>query len=294
MWINVVLLAFVIITWGYSWILMKVGLKFLSPFTFATWRCGIGGLAMLPILYIKGSRWPKGKKWLDYMVVGLFQTTAMFGFMLYGMQFVTAGKTSVLLYTMPIWTVTITHFFLGEKITTKRLTGAVLGTAGIVCILGWDTILKQNLKTLVGEILILIGAISWAISNIWVKRRMSEEDPYVINGLQMLLGTLGLIVLSLPKEHLFNINWTWTLTGILLFTSIIASTVNFTIWFYLLGKLDIHTTTFSSMLVPVFGLILDWIHLGNKLDTGILVGGVLILAGIYRVSNQRSHSDNSS
>ena len=71
-----------------------------------------------------------------------------------------------------------------------------------------------------------------------------------------------------------------------MFTGLIASAVDFTIWFYLLKNLDIKITTFSSMLVPVFGLIFDWMILGNRLDAGVIIGGALILLGIYKVSKK--------
>ena len=61
--IDLALLTFAIITWGYSWVLMKLGLQYAEPLTFATWRCAIGGLAMIPILYVKAASLPKGRKW---------------------------------------------------------------------------------------------------------------------------------------------------------------------------------------------------------------------------------------
>ncbi|HXG31170.1 MAG TPA: DMT family transporter [Thermodesulfobacteriota bacterium] len=288
MGLNIALLIFVIVTWGYSWVLMKIGLRFMGPLTFATWRCLLGGLAMIPVLYMKGVPWPPRGRLFDYAAVGFFQTTAMFGFILYGMRFVTAGKTAVLLYTMPIWTSFLVHFYLKERLTAQRWLGVVIGTVGILCILGWDTLVKQNLKILLGEFLVIVAAVSWAVANIWVKKRMIREDSYMVNGLQMLIGSVGLALISLPTEGLLNVTWTWLSVGVILFTGIVASTINFTIWFYLLRKLDIHTATFSSMLVPVFGLLFDWLQLGNRLDTGVIIGGILILVGIYQISNQKS------
>jgi drug/metabolite transporter (DMT)-like permease len=286
MGLNIALLVFVIITWGYSWVLMKIGLGFMKPLTFASWRCAVGGLAMLPLIYMKGTPWPKGEKWLDYLAVGIFQTTGMFGFMLYGMQFVSAGKTAVLLYTMSIWTSLLVHFYLKEKLNSSQWFGVVMGGMGILCILGWDTLVNQSMGILFGEFLIIIGAISWAMANVWVKKRMANENAYMVNGIQMLIGTAGLILISLPTEGLFNIEWTLISTSIILFTGVVASAINFTIWFFLIKRLDINTATFSSMLVPVFGLLFDWIQLGNKLDLGVIIGGILILIGIYQVSNK--------
>ncbi len=278
------LLVFTITTWGYSWVLMKMGLGYAEPFTFAAWRCAIGGVAMIIFVRVKSIEWPKLEKLPDYLMIAIFQTTLMFGLMLYGMKYVTAGKTSVLLYTMPIWTIFLVHFYLKERLNRGKWLGVALGTIGIVCILGWDTLVHQNSEILFGELLIIGGAISWAVSNIWVKKRMGGENIYMVSTLQLAFGALGLALLAIPTEGLINIEWNAHSIYILLFTGLIASAVDFTIWFYLLKNLDIKITTFSSMLVPVFGLIFDWAILGNGLDAGVLVGGALILIGIYKVS----------
>ncbi|MEE8298463.1 MAG: DMT family transporter [Thermodesulfobacteriota bacterium] len=280
------LLVFTITTWGYSWVLMKMGLGYAEPFTFAAWRCAIGGVAMIIFVRVKSIEWPKLEKLPDYLMIAIFQTTLMFGLMLYGMKYVTAGKTSVLLYTMPIWTIFLVHFYLKERLNRGKWLGVALGMIGIVCILGWDTLVHQNSEILFGELLIIGGAISWAVSNIWVKKRMGGENIYMVSSLQLSIGAIGLALLAIPTEGILNIEWNAYSIYILLFTGLIASAVDFTIWFYLLKNLDIKITTFSSMLVPVFGLIFDWAILGNRLDGGVIVGGALILIGIYQTSRK--------
>lgn len=280
------LLIFTITTWGYSWVLMKMGLEYAEPFTFAAWRCGIAAVAMIIFVSVKSIKWPKMNKLPDYFAIGIFQTTLMFGLMLYGMKYVTAGKTSVLLYTMPIWTMFMVHFYLKERLNTAKWIGVAIGTIGIICILGSDTLVHQDSEILIGEVLIIAGAISWAVSNIWVKKRMGGENIYMVSTLQLTIGAIGLALLAIPTEGLLVIDWNAHSLYILLFTGLIASAVDFTIWFYLLKNLDIKITTFSSMLVPVFGFLFDWAILGNTFDAGEIVGGTLILLGIYQVSRK--------
>ena len=280
------LLIFTIITWGYSWVLMKMGLEYAEPFTFAAWRMIIAAVAMFIYVKWKSIKWPTIKKLPDYAMIALFQTTLTFGLMLYGMKYVTAGKTSVLLYTMPIWTMFMVHFYLKDRLNTAKWIGVAVGTIGILCILGRDTIVYQSSEILFGELLIIGGAIAWAISNVWMKKRMGSENIYMVSTIQLSLGAIGLILLAIPTEGLLYVDWNAHSLYILLFTGIIASAVDFTIWFYLIKNLDIKITTFSSMLVPVFGLIFDWLILGNRLDIGVIVGGALILVGIYQVSKK--------
>jgi drug/metabolite transporter (DMT)-like permease len=284
--INIFLLIFVIVTWGYSWVLMKIGLGYMGPITLAAWRCAIASVVMLIYLKSRSLKWPHPRRWPDFIAVGLFQTTFLFGFMLLGMRHITAGKTSVLLYTMPVWTILLVHFYLKERINYRQWTGVLLGSAGILCILGWDIISKQDPQIFLGEILVLVAAISWAVSNIWVKKRMLGEDIYKISALQLTFGTIGLLIFAIPTHGVFNIEWKARSVYVLLFTGLIASAVDFTIWFHLIKKLDIGITTFSSMLVPIFGLFFDRLILGSRLDWGEAAGGALILVGIYMVSRR--------
>lgn len=283
--LNIALLLFAIITWGYSWVLMKIGIQFMEPFTFATWRCAVGAAAMIPLMLIKGAHRPKAGKWADYTIVGLFQTTGLFALILFGMQFVTAGKTAVLLYTMPFWTSLLAHFYLKQRLVGSRFIGVISGAIGIVCILGWDTLTHQNPTVIFGESLVILAAISWAVANIWMKTRMVGEDPYTVNGLQIMIGTVFLAILAVSTGHgLFAVEWTPMSIFAVVFTGVVATAIDFTIWFFILGRLDTHTAAFSVMLVPVLGLFFDWLQLGTPIDFGVVSGGILILYGVYKVS----------
>ena len=98
--VNILLLAFVIVTWGYSWVLMKQALEYMQPITFVALRIAIGGLVILPFILRNKDFRPASFLNRNYIVLGLLQTTVMFGLIIYGMKFVTAGKTAVVLYTM--------------------------------------------------------------------------------------------------------------------------------------------------------------------------------------------------
>lgn len=283
---NILLLLFTIISWGYSWVLMKQALDYMEPFTFVALRNSLGALCLIPFIYKNKSFNLLNLTNFNYAVIGFLQTFAMFALIIYGMKFVTAGKTSVVLYTMPVWTTVFLHFFLKEKLSRKKWIGVLSGIIGILCILGWDTLAKQNMKILFGELLILLAAVSWAVANLWNRKKLSEESPLVVNGYQLAIGSLLLIILSTSTEGFFIVDWNYHSIFIVLFTGIIASAINFSIWFRLINKLDINVTTFSSLLVPVCGLLFDWAILGTKFDIGLIVGGVFILLGIYKISKK--------
>ena len=146
---------------------------------------------------------------MEYLVLGLLQTTAMFGFIIYGMKFVTAGKTAVVLYTMPVWTSFLLHFFLKERLSGRQWVGVVFGIIGILSILGWDTLIHQNRLIVLGECLILLAAVSWAVANIWIRVRLKSDNPTLLNGYQQLIGVVFLIVLAVSTEGFFRVEWTY-------------------------------------------------------------------------------------
>lgn len=281
---KLLILAFVILTWSYSWVLMKQALQYMMPLTFVALRITVGGLAVLPIIFKRGSLNISFFFKIDHIVLGLLQTTAMFGFLIYGMKFVAAGKTAVVLYTMPIWTSLLLHFFVKERLGRQQWLGCLSGLIGIVFILGWDTLIKQDRDIIFGEIFILLGAISWAVANIWMKLRLKNNNPILLNGYQQIIGVIFLIILAISTEGFLKVEWTYFSIYTILFTGVIASAVNFSFWFYLMNTSDMNVTAYSSLLVPVCGLVLDWAILGTKLDAGLIIGGGFIILGIYRIS----------
>ncbi len=285
---KVVLLIFTIITWGYSWILMKQSLKYMEPFTFISLRHAVAAVVLLPFIFSHRSFGLKNFKNPHFLIIGLTQTAAMMAFIIYGMKFVTAGKTSVIVYTMPVWTSLLLHFVLKEKLNHAKWYGVALGLTGTICILGWDTVSVQNREIILGEALIILAAVCWAGANIWNRTKLGNESPFIVNGYQLFYGAIILVILAYVTEGSFKVDWNYHSVFIVLFTGIVASAINFSIWFYLINNYDINITTASSLLVPVVGIILDRIILGTTLDAGVLAGGLLIVLGLYKISTAKN------
>ncbi|NIX15956.1 MAG: EamA family transporter, partial [Candidatus Dadabacteria bacterium] len=86
---KVILLIFTIITWGYSWILMKQSLQYMEPFTFIALRHVVAAVVLLPFMFFHSSFKLKNFSNPHFFLIGLIQTAAMMAFIIYGMKFVT-------------------------------------------------------------------------------------------------------------------------------------------------------------------------------------------------------------
>src|SRR5699024_9957916 len=118
-----VLILLVTLLWGYAWVAMKAILDYMGPFTFTSFRFGIGAFVLFIIIWLSKRQFPIKMYWKPLFIQGILQTAIVFLLVMYGLKFVEAGKSSVLLYSMPMWSSLLAIKFLGEKITTAKLFG---------------------------------------------------------------------------------------------------------------------------------------------------------------------------
>lgn len=286
-WIVWALILLITIIWGYAWVFMKASLGFMGPFTFSAFRFGTGAVTLLLVVWLWKAGKPPRNMWKHLIIVGILQTSIVFLLVMYGMQFVDAGKSSVLLYSMPLWSSIFAVKILGEKISTGKVIGLGIGMLGLLTILGWDIFMVQDPEVIFGEILIVVAAISWAVSNVYYRIKLQDMNKIQVTAYQMLFGTIGIIIASLFAEWGDPVQLTGESIFYILFTGVLASALCFSVWFLLLSTIDMVTATLSTLLVPVFGLFFGWWILEETLTTGIIVGSVLILVGIVVAQTSR-------
>lgn len=279
-WMVWTLILLITIIWGYAWVFMKGSLQYMGPFTFSAFRFGTGTVTLMLVIWLLKIEKPPRRMWKHLIVLGILQTSIVFLLVMYGMQFVNAGKSSVLLYSMPLWSSILAAKFLGEKVTSGKMLGLAAGMLGLLTILGWDIFFVQDLQIIFGEILIMIAAVSWAASNVYYRLKLQDMTQLQVSAYQMLFGTIGIVIATLFAEWGEPVEITGESIFYILFTGVLASALCFTVWFVILSVIDMVSATLSTLLVPVFGLFLGWWILNEQLTGGVIAGSLLIILGI--------------
>lgn len=279
--------------WGIAWVFMKVSLDYMGPFTFSSLRFLSASLFLFIVLLFLKRLALKNIAIRDVMILGLLQTTTVFLLVTYGMKFVDAGKSAILLYTMPIWSGLLAAKFLDEPLTRTKRISMILGAFGLVFIFGFDL---QNLNgsALIGQLLITLAAMGWAVANIFYQRKFSQADRLQVNAYQSLFGALGLTIAALIMENHLPIIISAASVFTVLYTGILASAISFTIWFFLLDVVDTATAAMSVLLVPIFGLLFGAFFLNEAMTINTIIGSLLILTGIVftQFSFEKQHETN--
>ncbi|WP_054951554.1 DMT family transporter [Numidum massiliense] len=276
------LILAITVIWGFAWVLMKVSLQYMGPFTFSALRFGVGSATLFAVLgwHNKKALCPRKIDIARFLLLGTLQTGIVFALVMYSMRFVAAGKSSVLLYSMPLWSIIFAAKFLREKVTRPQVYGVCLGSLGLVLLIGFDIVLVQSARIIFGEALLVLAAMSWGLANVYYKRAFPQTDPLQVCAYQMLFGAAGIALVAVVTEWGRPLTWTGTSLFALLFTGVLASAFCYAVWFFILTVVNTAQATIATLLVPIFGLLFSWLMLDEALTLQMLLGSACILGGI--------------
>ena len=158
--ISIIMVTFI---WGYLWVPMKIRLNYMPPFLFTALRLLIGAIPLFIVQAVRKTKlFPKKADWGKLIIMSTLMCLGYYGLSTFGMQFVSSGLSSVLVYTMPIIISEPAHYFLNERLTAKKTTGFVSGAIGLFIIIGPQIKHLSFDRTVLGEGLIVLAAFFWA------------------------------------------------------------------------------------------------------------------------------------
>lgn len=266
------------LVWGYNWVVMKVALRYAAPFDFAALRASAGAVALLLLLIT--TRGPLRPRHLKLTILlGLLQTTGFVGLVSLALVSGEAGKSAVLVYTMPFWVVLLAPFFLPERIGVRQWTAVSMSMAGLLLMLE-----PWRVKTdLWSGLMAVLAGLSWGVAVIVAKKIpiRRRRELITLAAWQMAFGALPLLFLAfwIPAPP---VRWTWPFIGALAFNTLPANAITWLLWLYILHKLPANITGISTLAVPVIGVLSAWLQLGER-PAGMEWAGIVILLAALAV-----------
>jgi drug/metabolite transporter (DMT)-like permease len=210
----------------------------------------------------------------------MFQTMGFVGLAALALQTGAAGKSAVLAYTMPFWTLLLAGPLLGEKIRGMQWLAVGLAAAGLVGILSpWSETLD-----LAASLYSLGAAFCWGCGNIVAKRMALNGDELVnVSAWQMAIGGVGLTVLALIFDT-EPVRFTASFSLALAYNIVLATAIAWLLWLFALNRLSAGAAGLASLGAPVFSLATAWVQLGEVPTRSEAAGMALILAALAWLS----------
>lgn len=269
------------VIWGYNWVVMKSALHYAGPFQFAAMRTFFGALVLFLVLYVT-RRSMRLTEFPTMLVLGLLQNVGFTGVLMWALVEGGAGKTAVLTYTMPFWTMMFAWPLLGERVHDWQWLAVISAVMGMVFI--FDPLhIKADAFSM---FLAVISGISWALSVIMTKklhRRHPELDLINLTAWPMLLGSLPMVAIAfiVPAPPIM---WAPYLIGAVLFNVILCGAFAWLLWLFALQRLPAGVASMGSMLAPVIGVVAAWIQLNEVPDNMEITGMGLIIFSLILIS----------
>jgi O-acetylserine/cysteine efflux transporter len=277
---DLVLIVAVVALWGFSFVAIKVGLREIPPFALAALRFFLAAVPL--VFFVRRPRMP----WFYIAGYGFAIGVCQFGLLFLGMKLgMPAGLSSLVILVQVFFTAGLAIAFLGDRLRKQDLIGAGIATAGVV-LLGAYRLQSGMTTTLTGFLLVIAGALAWAVGNVVAKRAARyDSDMFALVVWSSLVAPLPLALMSFAFEGGADV-WkavaaasplAW---GCVLLLAWGATLFGFASWARLLHKYPTALVSPFALLIPVSGLASGAIFLGEGLAPLQLAGVVLVLAGL--------------
>lgn len=286
----ILIFSLICLAWGSTWGVIKLGLESLTPFISVGLRFVIASLLILVIMKINGVGVQKDQISVRlYFTMGFGSFVIPFALVYWAEQFVPSGLASVLFAVYPFFVLLFSYLAIPtETISIFRIVGIVFAFSGIVTIF-YDG-LNINLSTYIwGMSAIILSAIMQAAIAVTLKKYGHHLHPLSMNFIPMVLAGVSLILIGLFAEDTSKLVFDSKAIFSVLYLAAFGTVLTFTSYYWLLKRVSVVLLSLIAFITPVVALAIGWVFFDEKLSDRVLLGSILVLAGILfaNVSNLR-------
>jgi drug/metabolite transporter (DMT)-like permease len=278
--------------WGFSFLLIKVGLHDMSPTVLMLIRAA-SGFAALAVFMLMTRRPLLGDAWkrriIPYAVLAVTSGVIPWTLIALGEQSISSGLASILNATTPLWAaVLVTWLIPRDRPSALNYVGVLIGLAGVVILVLPDVTAKGFGASVAGAVVVLLASISYAISALYQRMKLRGFSVYEVS-----VGQLGLTaLLAIPVAAPALPSWHLALpsTAAVIALGVGGSGLAYLLYYYINNSLGPVRATGVTILVPMTAVLWGVVLLGETLSLPIVIGMVVILAGIVLTNVNRRTS----
>ncbi|MBI3122596.1 MAG: DMT family transporter, partial [candidate division NC10 bacterium] len=275
-WRTVAFILFLCTLWGGNMVAMKVGLQGVPPLATGGFRFLLASLSIVLFARVRRvSLTVEPGLWPHLLALGaLF--VVQHGVFFLGLNLTSASRSAVFMFTQPVYTVLLAHFLVpGERLTPTRAGGILLSFMGLLVVFG-ERLGGGNWGTLLGDGLVSVAAVGWALQSIYMKHLVSRTEPFVLTLYQMLIALPWFFLANWLFEPRLVFYVDVRIALAFLYHGSLIAGLTFVAWTTLLRRLQVGQLSAFIFLTPISGVLLSRILLGDPITPGLVAGLVLV------------------
>ena len=272
------LVAFVsfVILGGVNFVAVRFSNRELDPMFGAGFRFALAALLLTAVFTLRKQELPRGRALFGVLLYGLLSFGGAYAFAYYALSYLPAGIGSVIFASMPLFVVILAHFHGLEQFRMRALIGAVVTLGGIAIL---SNPFAEASVPLLPLLAMLASAVIAAEGTVVVKM-FPPVKPLVANAVGMAAGAALLLILSLALGE----NWQLPAipaTQLAVTYLVIASAVMFALFIFVIQRWTAGSAAYMAAVLPLTAVIAAAILLGEPITLTMVLGGLVVLAGVY-------------
>jgi drug/metabolite transporter (DMT)-like permease len=281
---NLLLLLILGTIWGSSYLFIKVAVAEVPVMTLIAGRLLLAATILWLLLWALGKSMPRSRSlWGAYAVMGILSGMLPWALISWGEQYIPSNLAALLQATMPIFTVILATLLAeDEHMTWRRVLGVVIGFIGVSILMVPD--LRRGLQAnLLGQLAVVLSSASYAGAAIFARKRLRGQPPLASTTGQLTMGAFFTLPLSLLIDRPFDLSPSLPAAASWLGLIVLGTVLAYVIYYALLERTNATFVSTVTYVIPINGLMLGALVLGEPLTLALAGSSVLILLGVLLV-----------
>ena len=276
------ILVLLSLIWASAFFNIKIATYSYGPITIAFLRIFFGMIPVLLLCFYKKIKIEVfSKDWKWFAAIGVINLVIPFFLIAYGVQKVQSNLAAILMSTSPLTSTLLAHVFIkNEKINLLKIIGVSVGFAGIVYLFSDDFLINEN--NIFSAFCILMGSLGYVIGGILTLKISKKKNENVTASI-LIWATIILLPICFILEKPWNYNPSVNSLISIIYLGLITTGLAWVLRFKVLKENGLVFQSQVAYLIPIFGVILGYIFLGEIITDKVIIALVAIILGIYLV-----------
>ncbi|MBK6631666.1 MAG: DMT family transporter [Betaproteobacteria bacterium] len=280
-----ILMVVLCAAWGLQQVTIKVANEGISP----VWQGSLRSIGAVFLVWVWAAR--KGLRLFERdgslgpgLLAGVL-FAGEFAFIYWGLNYTSASRGVVFLYTAPFMIALGAHWFLpGEKLRPLQWLGLAFAFAGVVSVFS-ESLGLPTRNQLIGDTMLFLGAVLWAATTLVIKgSRLNKVSPAKTLFYQLAASALVLPVVSVALGEPGVFALTPLVLACLAYQIVLVAFASYLAWFWLVAHYPAGRLAAFSFLTPLFGVLAGALLLAEKVTAALAIALMLVAIGIWLVN----------
>jgi drug/metabolite transporter (DMT)-like permease len=285
----------VILLWGINWPMNKIAMVYMPAIWHAALRLAIGSASIFVIVALVGKfKIPTRKDLPIVFFMGILQMGMFTMFINLGLNYVDAGRSAILVYTIPLWVTPLAMIFFKEQLNWLKALGLAFGMLGIIILLCPWSIDWSTSDLLYGHAALIGAALCMAVSICAARNLSWDSSPLELLPWQLFIGTLPVLLIACLTSPWPEIEWNQISISAMAYTAILATAIGNGGITMVSRSLQSITVSLGLLGVPLTGVISavlileETVTLSMKLAIIFIFGGLICVALSSKLTKEKT------